>query len=53
MKTVIWVSCLVQCKYQQLLKLSFKYVVHVHVKNAKIFEQYKNGNCVLPPSSSL
>lgn len=31
MKTVIWVSWLVQCKYQQLLKLSFEYVVPVHV----------------------
>lgn len=52
MKTVIWVSCLVQRKYQRLLKLSFEYVVHVDVKNAKIFDQYKNSNCVLPPSSS-
>lgn len=31
MKTVIWVSCLVQRKYQRLLKWSFEYVVHVHV----------------------
>lgn len=31
MKTVIWVSYLVQRKYQRLLKLSFEYVVHVHI----------------------
>ena len=31
MKTVIWGSCLVQRKYQRLLKLSFEYVVYVHV----------------------
>lgn len=30
MKTVIWVSRLVQHKYQRLLKWSFEYVVHVH-----------------------
>lgn len=31
MKTVIWVSRLVQRKYQRLLKGSFEFVVHVHV----------------------
>lgn len=31
MKTVNWVSWLVQRKYQRLLKWSFEYVVHVHV----------------------
>lgn len=49
MKTVIWVSHLVQCKYQRLLKWSFQYVVRVD-GNWKL--TYKKSNRVLPPSSS-
>lgn len=48
-KTVIWVSHLVQRKYQRLLKWSFQYVVHVD-GNWKL--TYKKSNRVLPPSSS-
>lgn len=54
MKTVIWVSRLVQHKYQRLLRWSFEYVVHVHVNwmlrylnNTKIAIVY-----CLPSSSS-
>lgn len=51
MKTVIWVSHLVQRKYQRLLKWSCEYVVHVH-GNWMLRYLNKNNNCVLPPSSS-
>lgn len=51
LKTVIWVSHLVQRKYQRLLELSFEYVVHVHV--SWMLWYLNNARIVycLPPSS--
>lgn len=54
MKTVIWVSHLVQRKYQRLLKLSFEYVVHVHVNWMLRYLNNTRTVCCLPlPNHAL